>query len=807
MFGQSRDSSSFTQIGTQVTVLLPVQAAPEVRYSLPPDAAAFTGRGEELSQITAVVIGAVADSGVVVVGAIDGMPGVGKTALAVHAAHMLRDRFPDRQLFINLHGHTPGQEPVRPEDALAGLLTISGVDPRALPDDLDSRAQMWRDRMAGQRALLVLDNAASSRQVAPLLPGGEDCLVLVTSRRHLSDLPGTVLPVLLDTLPPQKAEEMFTRLAPRAAGSPGQVAEVVRLAGFLPLAISLLARVYARHRSWTLADLVAETRAGLLTVTAEHDSIGAAFAVSYQHLDPARQRFFCLLGLHPAATTDAYAAAALAGTSLEQATKLLDGLHGEGLLTETGYRRYGMHDLIRRYARDHAADLADGGQQALDRLLDYYQRAAALAGARLARQTRPGRACPALAGQPAMPHLDEPGQALVWARADRASLLACLDHATGTGQHARVVAFTAGLAELWRREGPWADAAARHAAALEAARCIGDRLGEANALTDLGTVRWLTNDYPGAAHDLRRALGIYRDLGDRLGQANALNSLGAVWRQMDDYPGAAHDLGRALGIYRDLGDRLGQANVLTDHGIARQVAGDYRAAAQDLEQALVIFDNLGDRLGQANALNYLGTVRRQTGDYPGAIQTHGRALDIFRDLGDRLGEASALKYLGIVRRQTGDYSGAAYALDQAFGICHDLGDRLGQAATLTILGSVRQVTGDYWDAAEALEQALSIYHDLGNRGGEVTALNERGTLYRVSGDLIRAERCHKEALRLARAIAYPWDEAHALAGLGRCAIITGNLAQGQVLLREAQGIFHRIGAAEDQSRFQSWTCP
>src|SRR5215472_11758009 len=159
------------------------------------------------------------------------MPGAGKTALAVHAAHALAGRFPDRQLFIDLHAHTPGRDPVAPEDALAGLLTATGTDPRFLPGDLAGRAALWRDKMAGQRALLVLDNAASSSQVAPLLPGGGGCLVLVTSRRHLGDLPGAVTPLPLDALTPEQAADMFTRLAPRAAASPGQVAKVAALAG------------------------------------------------------------------------------------------------------------------------------------------------------------------------------------------------------------------------------------------------------------------------------------------------------------------------------------------------------------------------------------------------------------------------------------------------------------------------------------------------------------------------------------------------------------------------------------------------
>jgi hypothetical protein len=329
MHGQSHDTSTFRQTGIEINVLPQAPAASEVRYSLPLDAAAFTGREEELSKVTAAA-GAAGAGGIVAVNAIGGMAGMGKTALAVHAAHALRDRFPDRQLFIDLHAHTPGREPVRPEDALAVLLAAVGVDTQGLPDGLDGRAAMWRDKMAGQRALLVLDNAASSRQVAPLLPGGGRCLVLVTSRRHLGDLPGAVTQVPLDALPPPQAAAMFIRLAPRAADSPDEVPDVVRLAGFLPLAISLLARLFARHPSWTLADVAAETKASLLTLTAEHESVTAAFEVSYRHLDPARQRFFCLLGLHPGTIIEPYAAAALAGTTLNEAAGLLDALHGGG---------------------------------------------------------------------------------------------------------------------------------------------------------------------------------------------------------------------------------------------------------------------------------------------------------------------------------------------------------------------------------------------------------------------------------------------------------------------------------------------
>jgi tetratricopeptide (TPR) repeat protein len=814
---------------------LMARAVPPLRYSLPADTVAFTGRGGELGRITAAVKGAV--GGVVTVGAIDGMPGAGKTTLAVHVAHALAGEFPDRQLFIDLHAHTPGHEPAKAEDALAGLLAAVGVDPGYLPRDINGRAAMWRDRMAGQRALLVLDNAASSGQVAPLLPGGGGCLVLVTSRRHLGDLPGAVTPILVDALPHEEAADMFTRLAPRAAGDRDRVAEVVRLAGFLPLAVCLLARVFARHSSWAMADLIAETRGGVLTMAAENDSVAAAFEVSYRHLHPASQRLFRLLGVHPGTVIDRYAAAALAGIEMVEAAGLLDGLHREGLVTEAGYRRYRMHDLLRRYARDLAvaAGPASDAEEALGRLLDYYQHTSALAGTHLARQARPGQG-PSAPGGREIADLEEAGQALAWVRADRANLLACLDLAARTRQHSRVVALTAGLAAVLRRDGPWAEAVRCHAAAIEAARRAGDRLGEGNALTDLGDVLRLTGDYPGAARALQEAFGIYRDLDNRLGQANALTDLGFVQRLAGDYPGATAVLDEALGIYHDIGSRPGEANARAELGAVRRLTGDYPGATSLLEEALGIYSDLDDRLGQANALFHLGIVRLMTDDYPGAARVLEQALGICRDLDDRPGQANALTYLGIVRQVTGDLPGAASVLELALSICHELGSRLWEANAQCILGAVRQQAGDHPGAAVVLEQAVSIYRELGSRLGEANALselgavrrlmgdfrgaaglleaaldiyrdlgdqpgetetlNEQGTLHRACGDLTRAAQCHQQARDLAHTTGSSRDEACALAGLGRCSMTTGHTAQAKILLQQAYEIFQRIGAAE-----------
>jgi tetratricopeptide (TPR) repeat protein/transcriptional regulator with XRE-family HTH domain len=734
-------------------------AAAAAMRSLPRDVAAFTGRQRELDQLAEA---AAAMRGVVGIHAIGGMAGVGKTAFAVHAAHRLADRFPGGQIFLPLHGHTPGQRPVEPADALASLLLTIGVPAGQIPPDLEARMALWRDRVAASQLLLVLDDAASSEQVQPLLPGAGGSLVLVTSRRQLSALDDAGS-VSLDSLPPDEAAVLLVRLAGRAGLKQNDraVAELVRLCGFLPLAIGMVARQLRHHAAWTVAGRAAELASAVdrleLMVT-ENLSVTAAFNLSYADLSPDQQRLFRRLGLHPGPDIDRYAAAALDGTDLAAARHGLEDLYDHYLLTEPAHGRYRLHDLIREHAHALAArdDLQQVRDQATTRLLDYYQHAAAGADALIDRWAFPAPAAADAAKPVAAPILTDPEQALAWARAERASLLACLDHATATGQHARVIAFTAGLAGLLRRDGPWADAITRHIVAISAARQLGDRPGEASALNDLGVVRSTTGEYPASVQALEQAVGIFRDLGDQAGEAIALSNLGATWRLTGDYPAAVAALDRALGIFGHLGDRVGQARALTTLGIARQRTGDYRAAGRAQEEALAIFRDLGDLFGQANSLNFLGAIRRLTGELPAAAQAQEEALAIFGDLGERLGQANSLYYLGVIRRLTGQFPAAALAQ----------------------------------------EEALRLYRHLGDRGGEAAALNERGTQYRLCGELAPAQTCHERSLELARAIDSPWDQAHALAGLGRCAIASGDATRAGDLLRRALRTFQRIGAAE-----------
>jgi tetratricopeptide (TPR) repeat protein len=539
--------------------------------------------------------------------------------------------------------------------------------------------------------------------------------VLVTSRRHLSALEDATA-ISLDTLPPGEAAGLLVRLAGRAGLGPDDpaVAELTGMCGYLPLAIGMEARQLYHHPAWTAAGRAAELAAArdrLELMTTENLSVAAAFDLSYAELTEDQQRLFRRLGLHPGADIDGYAAAALDGTDLAAARRGLEALYDQYLLAEPAQGRYRMHDLIRAHARALAGRLDPDGdrEQATARLLDYYQHAAALADALLAGQAPPvagtvSAAVPAVASQE---------QALAWARAECASLLACLDHATGTGQHARIIALTAGLAGLLRRDGPRAEAITRHAAAWRAARHLGDRPAQAGALNNLGLARQLADDYPGAARDLREALGLYRDLGDRPGQAGALTYLGMVRRRAGDYPAAARDLQEALGIARDLGDRLGQANALSFLGGVRRMTRDYPAAARDLQEALGIAGDLGDRPLQARALNFLGSVRRLAGDYPGAARDLEETLGLYRDLGDRGGETEALNEAGTLHRICGDLRQARSCHQQALDLARQIGNPWDEAHALAGLGRCALAVGRTAEAGDRLRQALGIFQRIG----------------------------------------------------------------------------------------------
>ena len=763
---------------------------------LPADTGMFTGREAELARLLEVseAAGGGRGPGAVVAVVIDGMAGVGKTALAVHAAHQLASRFSDGQLFIDLHGYTQGYPPRTADQALEAFLRAMGVPPQRIPGDTEERAALYRQRLAGTRTLIVLDNAADEAQVRPLIPGEAGCLVLITSRRKLKALDDAHV-VAVDVMPEADAIALLatTAGARRAAGERG-AAEVAGLCGRLPLAVRIAGALLRNRPAWTLAHLAEKLRAAHSSLDAFSDGdrdLAAVFGLSDQNLRDDQRRLFRYLGLILGPEIDAYAAAALAETDPDTAERLLQELVDHNLLLEPVAGRYETHDLIRAHARARAvADPAGERDAARRRLLDYYQHTALRADARIARYTQPDPAGPAPQHAPGLPGQDA---ARAWLRAERANLAACLRHAVDGGLDARVVALGAGLANLLRTDGPWPKAIATQTAAIGAAERLGDRTGQASALVELGNLRYKSGDYPAAESSLRAALDRYREAGDKSGQARALGELGTTLTLSADFLEAEASLRTALTLHRETGDKAGQAHALTMLGVVRYKSGDFPEAEAALRVALELYRETGDQLGQAHSLTELIEVQTLTGAYEDAIRSGEDALLLARKLGDRLRLATAMMELGMAQRLTGDYDSAARNEQAAHDVYRELGDQYGQANTLTELAEVRRLTGDYPGAVRDLEKALGVYRDLGSRSNEAWALNFYAAVIADTGDQARAITIYQDALRLAREVQQPDDEAIALQGLGEARLREGKLEDGAACLRQALEIYRRLG--------------
>jgi tetratricopeptide (TPR) repeat protein/transcriptional regulator with XRE-family HTH domain len=735
------------------------RAAAAATRALPRDIASFTGRQAELAQLLGAIDDLAADGGVVGIQAIDGMAGIGKTTFAVHTAHRLAPSFPDGQFFLPLHAHTPGQRPVRPADALASLLLTAGVAAAQIPPGLEARAARWRDVVAGKKILLLLDDAAGHEQVRPLLPGTAGSLVLITSRRRLTALEDATV-ISLDILPPGEAAALLTRLAARPGLRAGDAAvgEITGLCGYLPLAIGMLARQLRHHPAWTpweLAAGLAVARDRLALMHAENLSVGAAFGLSYQDLPDDQQRLFRRLGLHPGPSIDAYAAAALDGTTLAVARRGLEGLYDQHLLAEPAPGRYQLHDLLREHARAlAAADNPAESDVTTGRLLDYYLHTAVAASRQAPMWTTAQDRPPS--GQPPIhaPDLSTHQQAAAWLETEWPNLHAVADHAAALGRTLYAVQIPAAVGDLLLTHGHWSQAAALHRTALASACQTGNLPAQAGALNHLGLLQQLTGDYPAATASLAQAVELYSEARDRIGQARALTQLGFLRSLGGDYPAATASFRRALALARGSGNRPGQADALSCLGVVQRLTGDYPAAAVSLRQALALYCDFGDRLGEADALQELGTLQMLTGDYSTATASHQQALELFRDLGYRLGEARTLRELGMVQMETCDYPAAAASHRQALELFRDFGYRLGEAETLNSLGE--------------LSSRTSATH--------------------------RARERHAGALAIARDVGVPLEEARALEGIGQSHLQDRNTSQGTAHLRQALAIYQRIGS-------------
>jgi DNA-binding SARP family transcriptional activator len=650
---------------------------------LPGVAAHFTGREGELADLSRVLDQAGEQApGTVVISAIGGMAGVGKTALAVHWAHQVAPRFGDGQLYVNLRGFDPAATPATPEQAIRELLDGLAVPASQIPPGLPAQAGLYRSLLAGRRMLIVLDNARDEQQLRPLLPADPRCLVLITSRRQLAGLAATdgARLLTLDVLSPAEAHQMLTACfgADRAAADSAAVAQIAALCAHLPLALAIAAARAAARPHVPLSAFAAELRdaAGLLDALDTGDpaaSIRAVFSWSTHHLTPAAARMFRLLGLHPGPDITASAAASLAGVPPAAARRDLGELTRAHLVTEHTPGRYDLHDLLRAYAAEqaHATDDERARRAATRRVLDHYLHAAHAAD-RLLNPARDQITLPACTDRVQQERLADYGQAMAWFRAEHKVLLAVLTLAVDAGcdTHAWQIPWT--MVDFCEFSGHWHDWIATQRIAIAAARRLGHRAGEARCCRALGYAYARTGRDHDALDHLRRAFRLFRDVGDPIGEARTHQDLSWMLdRQGRPALALRHDR-IALRLYEQAGHVAGQANALNAIGWLHAILGDYRQAVDHCRQALVLHRELGNRRGEAATLDSLGYAYHHLGQYGESVACYRQSLGLFRELADRSNHAEILTHLGDAYQAAGNPGQARDAWQQALTILDDL---------------------------------------------------------------------------------------------------------------------------------------
>jgi tetratricopeptide (TPR) repeat protein len=785
-------------------------AAVPVPRELPADVEAFTGRAVELAELDILLPGAAepADgtAGPVVISAVSGTAGVGKTALAVRWAHRVASAFPNGQLYVNLRGYDPGR-PVPATEALAGFLRALGVADQDIPLGEAERAARYRSMVAGKRLLVLLDNAATAEQVRPLLPGAATVMVLVTSRDSLTGLVARdgARRLDLDLMPAADAVALLHALIGRRADADPAAAEMLaQLCARLPLALRVAAELAATRPDTPLAALAAELadegeRLELLDGGGDpRGAVASVFSWSYRHLPADAARMFRLLGLHPGADWDRYAGAALAATGVSQAGRLLGVLARAHLIQPASVSRYGMHDLLRAYAVGLAStqDSDTGRRGALTRLFDYYLAACAAAvDCYSPAGPRPG---PRGASTP-VPEFSGVAAAAAWLKAELATLTAVAGYTASHGWPEHTIILAATL-DGYLEGGHHAEGLIICGHALNAAQRTGDRAAQARALTGLGQFHRRQGNYLQAADCLRQALAQARDAGDLPGQARALTNLGAISFGQGRYQQALSHCQEALGLFRELGDQVGEAGALTSMGLVYAAQGFYQQAASQHQQALLVARQAGHRSREAAALTNLGEACYREGHYDQATDYSRQALTLARELGDQYVETYALTDLGAACCRQGRYAQAADYSQQALTLAREAGDREGEAGALNTIGEVLLATGEPGQAHASHTAALTLARHTGNRHEQATALARLGQVCHRQGQYGQAARYQQQALELFRRSGDRGGQADVLNGAGETLLATGEPSQAHASHTAALTLARETGDRYQQAR-------
>jgi DNA-binding SARP family transcriptional activator len=672
---------------------------------LPADVTDFTGRDDQVKHLSDLLSSAGADGedGAVRIALVAGSGGLGKTSLAVHAAHRVRGHFPDGQLYVDLLGATP--QPLPAADVLARFLRDLGVDGRDIPVDEDERAARYRTVLAGRHVLVVLDNARDAAQVRPLLPGSASCAVLITTRSRMPDLASIRL-VDLNVLDDDEALALFARVVgeERAAAEPEATAELLLACGGLPLAIRICAARLAMRSGWTIrvmANRLRDEHRRLDELRAGDLAVRASFQVSFTSL-PAGARpdgfapadAFRMLGLWHGPSISSAAAAALFGTSEDAAIDALEALVDAHLLESKSPDRYKFHDLLRVYSSERAvADLSGPVRDAaIRRLLEWYMRTADAA----AQAVSPYRYNVPLdataTGQPA-PSFSSAEEALGWYDSERVNIVAATRQASACSLHDISWRLPAPLFSVFNRRGNWADLVTTHRIALDSARHVGTRPGEAWILNNLGEALGRKR-LPESIELLQQALAIRREIGDKVGEAQAANNLAEVQYLVNGPEAALPYLQRSLDVQRSVGHSQSHGATLNNLGEIYLELGRLEEAVDCLREALPIFADIHSAHGEGHVLVNLGRVYLGLGRESDAIDCLQRAVAVHRDSsGDRPNQALALKFLAQAQLGAGQVAEARESLLSALAVFSELGEDSHAAEVQSELASLAAQTG------------------------------------------------------------------------------------------------------------------
>nr|WP_281274361.1 BTAD domain-containing putative transcriptional regulator [Allorhizocola rhizosphaerae] len=656
------------------SLALPKRPSTTVPRGLPADIRSFVGRHKHLHTLDEML----GDPSPIVISAISGSAGVGKTALAVHWAHAVADRFPDGQLYINLRGFDPAGPPVDPADAIRHLLDALGVAPQRIPASPEAQGTLYRSLLSDRRVLVVLDNARDAQQIRPLLPGTPGCLTLITSRNQQTSLVAThgARPLMLDVLTESEAHDFLTaRLGHhRIAAEPSAAADIIARCARLPLALAIAAAQCTTRPSLSLAALAAELgEKHAFTSDDPLTDLHGVFSWSYDQLTQPAARLFRLLGLHPGPDISAAAAASLAGLPPVQTIASLSELVEVHLLTEHASGRYTFHDLLRAYAAElnHSHREGDDGQIAVRRLLDHYVHTARAASGLLNPTRTPvGVAKPHPGVHPE--DLLTPEDAMVWFVSEHNVLLAAVRLAAATGFDRQVCQLAGTLAVYLDWQGHWHDLARVQGAAIQAAVRLDDPHGQATAHRMVARAHHCLGDNDLAHGHLIAALQLFQQIGDPSGQANTHMGLGMVCSAKGDYAESLRHNEQAFELFEVAGSPAASARALNAMGYVSAHLGRHETAIEYCSKALPRTQELHDRFGEACTWDSIGFAYHHLAEHEEAIACYIKSLKLFKDLGDRLNEATILDHLGETFLAQGDRRSAGESWQQAIEILLEL---------------------------------------------------------------------------------------------------------------------------------------